>query len=194
MADITAPYSRSSPASSQFASKVPREPSIPLDKKRFETPGPGSYSPAAPPNQYATNTQSTGQLYHKRVPFGSVNERTADFLTRDVMCPFVDRSSVQNPTAGQYQSTKRSPLPNSSVLLSSQQPEASLNLSSYMHSNTRVHKGSSLGRLKTLDEVEEDTQQRPLEGGRQSLLKYATKEPARPGPGHYQLDLPDQIR
>ena len=63
-----------------------------------------------------------------------------------------------------------------------------------MSSNKKVHKGTSLGRLKTLDEVEEETQQKSLEKGKQSLLKHATKEPARPGPGHYQLDLPDQIK
>ena len=119
------------------------------------------------------------------MPFGSVNERTADFLTRDVGCPFVDRTSITNPAGGQYHSMKKSALPNSSTLLSSQQHDSNLNLSSFIQGNRRVHKGSSLGRLKTLDEVEEENQHKSIEGGRQSLLKYATKELPKPGPGHY---------
>ena len=185
MAEITELTSKSPAGSSQFASKVPREPSLAVDKKRYETPGPGSYSPDTIHNQYGTHTQSTGQLYHKRVPFGSVNERTADFLTRDVGCPFVDRTSVVNPAGGQYQSMKKGNLPNSSTMLSSQQYDSNLNLSSFIQGNKRVLKGSSLGRLKTLDEVEEETQQKSIEGRRQSLLRYATKEAPKPGPGHY---------
>ena len=180
--------------SSQFASKVPREASLTIDKTKpkNETPGPGSYTPdiALDPSKANIRQNVQEQLSQKRVPFGSMNQRNAEFLSRDVACPFVDKTSVDNPAAGSYEPVRKQRLANvsSSVTVS--------NDSSFVSSSrkARVLKGSSLGRLHTLDEVDEDSQFRNLDAQRTSLLSYATRQPPQPGPGHYQLDLSDQIK
>ena len=129
------------------------------------------------------------------MPFGSVNERKAEFLSREVDCPFVDKSSQNNPMPGKYEPIGKKLVNVSSSTALSQDSSFISTVPMGAKQYSKVHKGSSLGRLQTLDEVEEgDNMRHSVDATKTSLLKYATKEPARPGPGHYQLDLPDQIK
>lgn len=92
-----------------------------------------------------------------------MNERNAEFLSRDVGCPFVDKTSIENPAAGQYEPSAKQKLVNVSSSAALSHDSSFISTVSLPKQKVRVHKGSSLGRLHTLDEVDEDSQFKNVE-------------------------------
>ena len=87
-----------------------------------------------------------------------MHERKAEFLVRDVSCPFVDKTSIDNPAAGSYEPKKKLINVSSSSALSNVNDSSFISSQSITKTKVKVHKGQSLSRLQTLDEVDEDTQ------------------------------------